>query len=605
MFITTIFCCCSAIVGTTLTVDPENSLTNPLGRTVKVCASPSTGFLQPASGTFTATETTAQTFTKANLIDVQGFDVAMMQKVLQTSLVWDYEIHVYSTPASALYHTRVGTCDVAMGAFSHISSRVQCHAVPLSGQSWGAATGCPLYSATASATTTTDFAIAGCCIEAASPYFQTGLSVMRDLPTKYTNEILFDTMASAFVVNWLSTLLGGILLVGHIAWLLERTKETHGEEVPQFAESFTQGGHEGVWWAMVTTTTVGYGDKTVKSGIARIVTAIWMGTGFVATACVIGALASALTTPEAQDELLLPTGLTGVKTCTLSSYTENVLLYNAEVVPEGGVSMISDCYDRLKDGTVNAVVYDHQKLRAKKTVDASLKIYTIGEPFDHFNDGPFLPKDSLIYSQFQWALGKALNDDTSMTTLKNTWFPAGADAGPDTSEVISWHYLTASAVGWVVYLILQGLSLNVPVLDRWRRRNAKVNATRRAVFEFVFGTEEERQAQNEDKDYSSRCCTNRCWRSHVVAPEPDYEGAAGPGVSSPTPLIVAKAELPPNLRMERLASRLERTTPRGGLGPSSEAIGTNTIPDAIQAIPGSPDTSPEEAGSALSITSAQ
>lgn len=328
---------------------------------------------------------------------------------------------------------------------------------------------------------------------------------------------------------------------------------------------------------------------------------MWMGTGFVATACVIGALASALTTPEAQNELLIPAGLAGIKTCTLSSYTENIFLYGAKVEPEGGVSTISTCYDQLKAGEVDAVVYDRQELRAKKTADASLSSYTIGESFDYFNVGPFLPKDSPIYSQFQWALGKTLNDDVSMTTLKNMFFPPAADAGPDKSEVISWNYLVASIAGWLVYLILQCLSLNIPVLDRWRRRNAEVSTTRRAVFEFLFGSEEERQAHNEDKDFSSRCCTKCCWRSQAVVPVSEDEGAADPGISSPTPLIVAKAELPPNQRMERLSSRLERTTPRGGLEPSLEATETNTIPHAI---PGSPDTSPEE-GSALSITSIQ
>ena len=45
---------------------------------------------------------------------------------------------------------------------------------------------------------------------------------------------------------------------------------------------------EGVWLALVTTTTVGYGDFSPRSAFGRGVMAVWMFIGFVAMAGVLG-----------------------------------------------------------------------------------------------------------------------------------------------------------------------------------------------------------------------------------------------------------------------------------------------------------------------------
>jgi len=509
---------CSSVAfvnTTTLVVSPEQSPhTNPLGRTVTVCATPEMGFLQHVGGvSFTATDTTPQIFTAAadTLRNVYGFDVDMLERAMSSYLGWQYEIHVYATYKSAFYQTRIGNCDIAMGVFRHTESRAQCFATPSTGQSWGNAQGCPLYSAdSSSTTTTTDLGTAGCCGQFLSPYFPTGLAIMRRVPLKTTNEILWEEMGSPFIVNWLSTLLGGILLVGHIAWWLERTPNAHGQNTPMFPQSLTQGGNEGTWWALVTTTTVGYGDKTVKSGIARVITAIWMCTGFMATACIIGTLASALTTPEAKTFLLNAEGLSGKLVCAYSDDASEVEATGGILNPAGGVSSISDCFTLLKDGSVTAVVSDRQLLLSHAKFDSGLDDFMVGSVFSSVNAGPVVPMDSVLYYPMQWALSKVLLDQAVMTSLKDTWFPQSISAITG-DEKLHLFYLLASVIGWVIYLIFQLLSLNIPLFEKIRLCMYSEKA--HAWHEFFFGTAEERAAHNAYKDLSSRCCTTSCWGS--------------------------------------------------------------------------------------------
>ena len=74
---------------------------------------------------------------------------------------------------------------------------------------------------------------------------------------------------------------------GFIAWIIE----TWSNEV-QFPRPFIIGWFEGVWWSFISMTTVGYGDKTPKSILARIFAIIWILTGIV----VFGILTGELTT---------------------------------------------------------------------------------------------------------------------------------------------------------------------------------------------------------------------------------------------------------------------------------------------------------------------
>lgn len=85
---------------------------------------------------------------------------------------------------------------------------------------------------------------------------------------------LLNTVFKAWPI--LIFILVAATLSGIIIWLLDRLKNPD-----EFPRSFINGTWEGFWWAFVTMTTVGYGDRAPKSFLARIFCIVWILVGII------------------------------------------------------------------------------------------------------------------------------------------------------------------------------------------------------------------------------------------------------------------------------------------------------------------------------------
>jgi len=87
-----------------------------------------------------------------------------------------------------------------------------------------------------------------------------------------------------------------LLLIGVAMWLIEKPNRA----AAQTAESSVVTLRDGVYWAVVTMTTVGYGDKTPKTPVGRFVAILWM-LGSVALVSLLSAnLVSRLTAEQVE-----------------------------------------------------------------------------------------------------------------------------------------------------------------------------------------------------------------------------------------------------------------------------------------------------------------
>lgn len=82
-------------------------------------------------------------------------------------------------------------------------------------------------------------------------------------------------------------------LSGMIVWVLDSRANSE-----QFSKRFWRGIFDGIWWAVVTMATVGYGDKSPKSFFARLFATVWMVTGIILLSMFTAQVSSRLTTQE-------------------------------------------------------------------------------------------------------------------------------------------------------------------------------------------------------------------------------------------------------------------------------------------------------------------
>ena len=125
-------------------------------------------------------------------------------------------------------------------------------------------------------------------VDFSHPFFSTGLGMavrQRGSIWESLHHIPWRAVGLAF-----GSLLGLTMLAGALVWLAERRGNPE-----QFGGPHHHGIGAGLWWAAVTLTTVGYGDKAPQSVAGRAVAVIWMLASLILTASFTATVTSALT----------------------------------------------------------------------------------------------------------------------------------------------------------------------------------------------------------------------------------------------------------------------------------------------------------------------
>jgi len=103
-------------------------------------------------------------------------------------------------------------------------------------------------------------------------YLKSGLSIAVPAEgVEYRWARIFQGIFSEHILKAIGFLVLLSLVAGIIVWSFERRKNSE-----MFGGGTAEGIGHGIWWAMVTMTTVGYGDKAPKTMGGQIVALMWM-----------------------------------------------------------------------------------------------------------------------------------------------------------------------------------------------------------------------------------------------------------------------------------------------------------------------------------------
>lgn len=191
----------------------------------------------------------------------------------------------------------------------------------------------------------------------AHPMTSSGLGVaVRSEQSSGWMSVLHALVSPAFlkIIGLLVLLL---LIVGFLVWLFE-----HKNNQEQFGGSRKQGIFSGFWWAMVTMTTVGYGDVAPRSVGGRILGLVWMLTALIVVSFFTASITSALTVGQLSQRITSVNGLANMHIASVPGSTSAQWLSHQHMSWTHADSLDA-ALASLAAGRVDAVVYDKPLLR--------------------------------------------------------------------------------------------------------------------------------------------------------------------------------------------------------------------------------------------------
>ena len=196
-------------------------------------------------------------------------------------------------------------------------------------------------------------------IDFTQPYFfaKAGVLLPMKAPTLFSRfQVLFGWAAMSSVLLLLTILVA----VGGLIWLAERRQNSS-----QFPRAVVPGVTNGMWFALVTLTTVGYGDKAPVTRLGKGITSAWMVISLIAVSSITAGLASAFTLflSGASDEgIRSAEGLKEVRVGVVEGTSGQELAKRGSMrtVP---VASLVEAIALLEQGDVEAVVFDRPAIR--------------------------------------------------------------------------------------------------------------------------------------------------------------------------------------------------------------------------------------------------
>ncbi len=248
------------------------------------------------------------------------------------------------------------------------------------------------------------------------PFFESGLQIMVN--TEGGGEDTWGVISAFLSAKFFMVMAGFIVVLlfcGHLIWLTERKREDS-----DFSPEYLAGVWDGFWWAAVTVTTVGYGDKAPKGGMGRVVGLLWMFISLFLISYFTASVTTALTVEKLGGGIVGPADLPGKRVGAPAGTTA------AKFITRAGARVsscenIEACYDMLREKRVDAIVFDAPVLQYHAATEGAGMLTTVGPLFQRESYGFALPSGSPLREQINNVL-LDVREDGTYQELSRKWF---------------------------------------------------------------------------------------------------------------------------------------------------------------------------------------
>jgi polar amino acid transport system substrate-binding protein len=252
-------------------------------------------------------------------------------------------------------------------------------------------------------------------IDFSQSYLKSGLSIA--VPAEGTEDRWMNVVKSVFslqILKAVALMFLMSLLIGIIVWSFERRRNSE-----MFGDGNIKGIGSGIWWAMVTMTTVGYGDKSPKTLGGRIFAIVWMIFSIVFIAAFTATITTQLTLTELRGKVHGFNDLYHARVgCISGSDGCNFLVKKGvAVIP---VESISEGLTAVANRKIDAFVQNEKILQYLIRTEFPGQLQAVGGTFDEYFVSVALERNSPLRRPINQALLKFMKTD-AWTQLLNRY----------------------------------------------------------------------------------------------------------------------------------------------------------------------------------------
>ena len=249
-------------------------------------------------------------------------------------------------------------------------------------------------------------------VDFSNPFFRDALDiVVQEQDESFS---LWEALKDSEVPNVMFGLLLFVLITAHIVWFTERKSDA-------FDDAYLPGIAQGIWWTIVTMSTVGYGDFVPKTNAGRALGVVVIFAGIVMFGVAVASLTAAATAQRLASPIQGVEDLPKVTVAVLpGSVAEGELTRRG--IRRRTVDTTEAGLAAVRSGTVDAFVHDRSQLiHALGQAEPGLML--LDRPFVEQNYAIAFPLGSPLRKQVNIAFHRLQEADEELyARLRARWF---------------------------------------------------------------------------------------------------------------------------------------------------------------------------------------
>jgi ABC-type amino acid transport substrate-binding protein len=246
-------------------------------------------------------------------------------------------------------------------------------------------------------------------------YLKSGLSIAVPAEgAEYRWLRIFEGIFSKHILKAIGLLVFLSMAAGILVWLFERRKNDE-----MFGDGTAGGIGHGFWWAVVTMTTVGYGDKAPRTAGGRIVALIWMLFSIIFIASFTANITTSLTIDELRGKVH---GLNDLYNARVGSVSQSE---GFDFLTKQGIAVIP--FEDMQEGLaavanrkIDAFVLNEQVLTYQARKDFPGRVQVLPAIYDEYFVSVALQQNSPLRKPINKAL-LSLMKTRNWTELRNRY----------------------------------------------------------------------------------------------------------------------------------------------------------------------------------------